>query len=125
MPKTETGGAYPKKADPSWFQMMSKIIIRDSDIHHHLRARMQQRGVSMDEIEITLNKGWKAEDAKEGTIGKVFVFGYNTYWEGRYFEEKEVSVYYRYKKEELILLTVKARYGKAFMTGGRKNENRI
>lgn len=30
----------------------------------------------MDEIGITLNEGWKAEDAKEGTIGKLFVFPY-------------------------------------------------
>ena len=81
---------------------------------------MQQRGVSIDEIEITLNEGWEAEDAKEGTLGKVFVFAYNAYWEGRYFEEKEVTVYYRYKNEKLILLTVKARYGKDFMTGGKK-----
>jgi len=96
------------------------MVIRESDIHHHLRVRMQQRGVSIDEIEITVNEGWEAEDAKEGTIGKVFVFPYNAFWEGKHFEEKEVTVYYRYKNEKLILLTVKARYGKDFMTGGKK-----
>lgn len=41
--------------------------IKDSDIHHHLNARMLQKGISREEIEITINKGWSAEDAKEGT----------------------------------------------------------
>jgi len=98
----------------------SKIVIKKSDIHHHLQMRMHQRGVSLNEIEITLNEGWEAGDAKEGTIGKVFVFPYNNYWAGSYFEEKEVSVYYRYRKEKLILLTVKVRYGKDFVIGGKK-----
>lgn len=100
--------------------MGAKIIIKDSDIHHHLRARMKQRGISKEEIEITINEGWKADDAKEGTIGKVFVFRYNNYWMQSCFAEKEVTVYYRYKNEKLILLTAKARYGKDFKRGGKK-----
>lgn len=81
---------------------------------------MQQRGVSINEIEMTINKGWEAKDAKEGTIGRQFVFEYHAFWEGKYFEEKEVSVYYRYKDKSLILLTVKARYGKDFKKGGKR-----
>ncbi|MBI5747024.1 MAG: DUF4258 domain-containing protein [Nitrospirae bacterium] len=98
--------------------MKSKIIIKQSDIHHHLRARMQQRGVSKDEIEITINEGRIARDAKEGTIGKVYVFPNNAEWEGKYFEEKEVTVYYKHKDKKLILLTAKARYGRNFSKGG-------
>ena len=41
--------------------------VKDTDIHHHLEARMLQRGISKEEIEITINKGWIDEDAKEGT----------------------------------------------------------
>jgi len=44
--------------------------IKDTDIHHHLRARMLQRGIGKEEIEITINKGWSTGGAKEGTIGK-------------------------------------------------------
>ena len=66
-----------------------------------------------------------ADDAKEGTTAKVFVFKYNAYWEERYFEEKEVTVYYKHKDRKLILLTVKAKYGKSFIKGGGENENRI
>jgi hypothetical protein len=97
--------------------MKSKIPINEKDIHPHLQARMQQRGITIKEIEDTINKGWKADDAKEGTFGKLFVFPYNSYWEGEYFEEKEVTVYYKYKNQKLILLTAKARYGKDFLRG--------
>jgi len=92
--------------------------IKDSDIHHHLNARMLQRGISKEEIEITINKGWTAEDAKEETIGKTFVFPYNNYWEDKFYDEKEVTVYYKMKKEKIVLLTAKARYGKNFKKGG-------
>lgn len=79
---------------------------------------MQQRGVSLEEIEITINRGWNADNAKEGTIGKVFVFPYNTEWEGKHFEEKEVTVYYKCKGDKLVLLTTKARYGSNFSKEG-------
>ena len=53
---------------------------------------MEQRGITKAEIERTLNDGWKAKDAKSGTIGKVFVFLYNRTWQGDLFQEKEVTV---------------------------------
>jgi len=34
---------------------------------------MEQRGVTLEEIERTLNEGWDATDAKPGTFGKVFL----------------------------------------------------
>ena len=57
---------------------------------------------------------WEADDAKSGTLGKAFVFSYKRDWEGKYFEEKEVRVYYKPVNDEFTLLTVKARYGKDF-----------
>jgi hypothetical protein len=92
--------------------MDAKMKIKESDIHPHIKARMLQRGISITEIEETINKGWDADNAKEGTIGKVFVFPYKEEWEGKFFEEKEVTVYYKYKAESLVLLSAKARYGK-------------
>jgi len=75
---------------------------------------MLQRGVTQEEIERTLNEGWEASDAKPGTLGKVLVFPYQAEWEGQFFEEKEVTVYYKVVGERLVLLTAKARYGKGF-----------
>ena len=90
------------------------ILIADSDLHPHLKARMEQRGITIEEIQKTLNEGWEAVDAKPGTLGKVFVFAFNKEWESRVFEEKEVSVYYKVIDDHVTLLTVKARYGKGF-----------
>jgi len=95
-------------------KLKPRIKIDDSDIHPHIRTRMQQRGVTREEIERVINEGWEADDSKPGVIGKVFVFPYNREWEGARFEEKEVSVYYKQGKGQIILLTAKARYGRDF-----------
>jgi len=79
---------------------------------------MRQRGVTRSEIEETLNHGWPAGDAKPGAFGKAFVFAYGGDWEGRHFDEKEVTVYYKLVDDKLVLLTAKARYGKRFSKGG-------
>jgi hypothetical protein len=56
---------------------------------------MRQRGIgiTLEEIEQTLNNGWEAADAKPGTFGKVMVFPDAAAWEGQFYPEKEVSVY--------------------------------
>jgi len=85
------------------------IKISDADLHPHLKARMNQRGITLEEIQRVLEEGWEANDAKSGTIGKVLIFPYNRRWEGNFFDEKEVSVYYRLVNDTMVLLTVKAR----------------
>ncbi len=88
--------------------------ILNVEVHPHLRMRMLQRGITLEEIEVVMNEGWDAKDAKPGTLGKVFVFRYNEEWEGVKYEQKEVSVYYKEIDEERVILTAKARYGKDF-----------
>lgn len=85
-----------------------------ADLHPHLQARMQQRGVNRKDIEQTLNEGREASDAKPGTLGKTKVFPYRVEWEGQFYQEKEVTVYYKVTGKEAVVLTVKARYGKSF-----------
>ncbi|MCD6567804.1 MAG: DUF4258 domain-containing protein [Dehalococcoidia bacterium] len=75
---------------------------------------MLQRGITRKEIEKVLSDGWEADDSKQGTLGKVFVFSYEKDWEGVSFEEKEVRVYYKFAGGEVTLLTAMARYGKGF-----------
>ncbi len=86
---------------------------------------MLQRGVTRGEIEATLRKGWEADDAKAGTWGKVSIFSYDDNWEGKFFEEKEVTVYYKFIDNTFALLTVKARYGKFSKQEVHESENRI
>jgi hypothetical protein len=103
--------------------MTFKII--EADLHPHLQARMQQRGVTCGEIERTINDGSLTTDAKPGTVGKVFVFPYAEEWEGVFYSEKEVTVYFKIVQNEIILLTVKTRYGRGFLKERKKNEDRV
>ena len=89
------------------------------DFHPHLQARMSERGVTKEEIEETMREGKGVADAKPGTLGKVFVIPYNSTWENKFFEEKEITVYYKIVEGKTVLLTVVAKYGK-FSTGGKK-----
>jgi len=104
---------------------LRRIELTIVDFHPHLNARMHERGVTKDEVEKTLKEGDEAVDAKSGTEGKVLVFPYNSEWEGKTFAEKEVTVYYKVVSGKIVMLTVKARYGKAFVKGGGGGANRI
>jgi hypothetical protein len=84
---------------------------------------MNQHGINKEEVEETLNNGWQADDVKPGIYGKTFVIPYNKEWEEKYFEEKEVRVYYKVVNNEIVLLTVKARYGRNFSRGEKRNED--
>ena len=92
--------------------------ISESDLHPHLKARMEQRGVTLEELQRTLDEGWSATDVRPGTFGKTFVFSYAREWEGSRYAEKEVTVYYKTVQAGLVVLTVKARYGDGFARGG-------
>ncbi len=91
-----------------------KNPISENDVHPHLAARLLERGITLDEFNITLAKGWPADDVKEGTSGKIYVFEYEREWLGKIFAEKEVSVYYKIVDGRVIPLTAKARYGRNF-----------
>jgi hypothetical protein len=79
---------------------------------------MEQRGVTEEEVRETLNQGWEASDAKPGTKGRTQVFPYGRMWEGTHYDEKEVKIYFKIVGDELILLTVLARYGTDFAKEG-------
>ena len=91
--------------------------LTEADLHPHLQKRMAQRGVTLEEIEQTLNEGWPAVDARPGTLGRVKVFPYAAEWEGELYPEKQVIVYYKQTNEGIILLTAIARYGQEFPRG--------
>lgn len=83
---------------------------------------MGQRGITADEIEQTLNQGWEATDAKPPATGRVMVFLYQAEWEGRFYEEKEVTVYFKLSNDSVTLLTAKDRYGSGFVRRHGNNE---
>ena len=76
---------------------------------------MLERGITFHEIEVTLREGWDAASAKPGTFGRAMVFRFEAEWEGRFYEEKEVTVFYKFARGgEFMLLTAIAKYGKNF-----------
>lgn len=75
---------------------------------------MTARGVSEAEVLETLASGWPCSDAQKGTDCRTSVFAFRAEWEGRWYEEKEVTVYFKRADRQLILLTTKARYGSGF-----------
>lgn len=91
-----------------------KDVITQEDVHSHLAARMRERGITLEEVNMALRNGWAADDVKEGTFGKVYVFEYRKERLGKIYEEKEVTVYYKIIADRLIPLTAKARYGNNF-----------
>ena len=78
---------------------------------------MRRRGVSVDEALATFRTGWPCVDARSGVDCRTQVFTYDNEWEGRWFAEKEVTVYFKYDEGELIWITTKARYGRGFPRG--------
>ena len=46
------------------------------------KPKMHQRGITLEEIQQTLNEGWEATDAKPGTSGRVMVFRYEAEGKG-------------------------------------------
>jgi len=91
------------------------------EVHPHLKARMKERGVILEEIETTIENGYSCKDAKPGTYCKVYIFPYNKDWSGKIFKEKEVTGYYKYIDDDINVLTVKTRYGN-FSKGVKKSE---
>ena len=91
-----------------------RFVITETHLHPHIRARMEQRGITLEEIQKTFNEGWDAADAKPNVLGKVKAFVYGTEWEGKFYREKEVTVYFRKTDKGITLLTAKARYGQGF-----------
>jgi len=81
---------------------------------------MAQRGVTALEVELVLAEGWPAIDTRPGTKARVFVFPFAAEWQGRFYDEKEVAVYFKELGEERVLLTVMARYGRGFPRGGSR-----
>ena len=94
--------------------MAETYRLTERDIHPHLRSRMEMRGVSLDDVNITLANGWLAVDSAPGTEGRTWVFDFGGVWEGKFYAEKEVTVYFKRVDLRIVPLTAKARYGANF-----------
>lgn len=48
--------------------------------HSHLRRRMEQRGITEEEVRETVRRGWDSGYAKPGTHGRTLVFTHDARW---------------------------------------------
>lgn len=90
------------------------------DFSEHFRTRMARRGATPQEVEETLAHGWPCGDARPGAECRVAVFRFEADWEGRWFAEKELTVYFKYDGDQFIFVTLKTRYGAGFPRGDRQ-----
>jgi hypothetical protein len=88
------------------------------EVHPHLQTRLELRGISVAEVEEVLRVGWPGGKPRPGNSAVVHVFGYEAEWNGRWFAEKEVTVYFKETDEGRMVLTAMARYGDGFPRGG-------
>ncbi len=65
------------------------IKISDTDLHSHLKARMSQRGITIEEIERVLDEGAEATDAKPGTLEKYSCFCIMEYGKVNYLRRRK------------------------------------
>jgi len=78
-------------------------------IHPHARERMQERGVSEDEVLITVQTGERFP-AKFGRIGFRRNFPFGGLWRGKKYNTKQVEVFAVEEEENLIVITTIVKY---------------
>ncbi len=77
----------------------------------HARSKMQERGVSEEEVIATVREGASATLEDNRLLRrKVFTMGYQR--RGRSYSHKEVTVIYTEEGEHQVIVTVLARYGR-------------
>ena len=79
------------------------------NIHPHAETRMNERGVSYEEIEETVNHG-ETFDAKYGRKGFRKNFSFDSEWRGTWYNVKQVEVYAVNEGNDFLVITVISKY---------------
>lgn len=78
-------------------------------IHLHAQERMEERGVSEHEIIETIHNG-EEFPVKFGRTGFRHNFTFEKQWKNKYYNTKQVEVYAIREGEDIIVITVIAKY---------------
>lgn len=78
-------------------------------IHPHARERMEERGVTEEEIMATLKKG-EQFPAKFDRTGFRRNFSFDADWHGRQYRTKQVEAYAVQEDKDWLVITIIARY---------------
>ena len=78
-------------------------------LHPHARARIEERGVTEDEAQATVERGEQLP-AKFGRTGFRRNFPAGSHWRGKQFSTKQVEVYAVREGSDWLVITVIARF---------------
>ena len=78
-------------------------------IHLHARARMEERGVTEDEVRAAVERG-EQFPAKFGRTGFRRNFPASSLWRGKRYETKQVEAYAVQEESAWLVITVVARF---------------
>lgn len=77
--------------------------------HPHAMDRMLERGATMDEVRVTIEKG-EQFPAKYGRIGFRRNFSFEGTWRGKNYTTKQIEAYVVREDSDWIVITVITRY---------------
>ncbi len=77
--------------------------------HPHAKERMDERGATKSEIEVTIEKGEKF-NAKHNRCGFRRNFLFNKEWRGKYYNIKQVEVYAVKENTDWLVITIITKY---------------
>ena len=77
--------------------------------HPHAKERMDERGATKNEIEVTIEEGERF-NAKHNRSGFRRNFLFNSEWRGKYYNIKQVEVYAVKENIDWLVITIITKY---------------
>lgn len=78
-------------------------------LHPHAKERLNERGVSEQEVITTVEQG-ETFPAKFGRTGFRRNFSFNGTWRGKYYQTKQIEAYAVKENDDWLVITLIARY---------------
>jgi hypothetical protein len=79
-------------------------------IDPHTLERAEERGVNEEEIREVLDLGFTVP-GKYHRFGKAKIFEFQREWQGKFYQQKRVEVFYTVERDVIITVTVYVFYG--------------
>ena len=78
-------------------------------IHPHAKERMEERGVTCEEVLETIGSG-SISSARFGRVRYMRTFDYCGFWRGKICQHKQIEVYGADEDSDFIVITVVVKY---------------
>jgi hypothetical protein len=78
-------------------------------IHPHARERMEERGVTCEEVLETIGSGF-ISSARFGRMRYMRTYDYCGFWRGKIYQHKQIEAYCVDEESDVIVITVVVKY---------------